>query len=69
MGRIKTALIKRTTLDIFAKNKDIITEDFNKNKKIVEGIADIPSPKLRNTIAGYLTRLKKSKEDLIGKAL
>jgi len=57
MGRIKTTLIKRTTLQIFKENREELTKDFNKNKEIVAKLADIPSKKLRNIIAGYATRL------------
>ena len=63
MGRIKTMLIKRVTLNLFAHYKDKFTNDFSKNKQLVPEYADIPSKKLRNVIAGYLTRLmKKDKE-------
>ena len=64
MGRIKTTLIKRNTLKLFDLYKEKFTEDFNDNKKIVQSYAEIPSKKLRNVIAGYVTRLKKQhKED------
>jgi len=38
-------------------------KDFSKNKKLVEEVAVIPSKKLRNVIAGYLTRLVKQEKD------
>jgi len=59
MGRIKTTLIKRTALKLFEKHKNEFKPDFNKNKKLVEGFSNIPSKKLRNVIAGYVTRLVK----------
>ena len=59
MGRIKTTLIKRTALKLFEKHKTEFKSDFNENKKLVEGFADIPSKKLKNVIAGYITRLVK----------
>ena len=64
MGRIKTQLIKRVTTDIFDKHKDQFSDDFEANKKAVTGVADIGSKKLRNVIAGYVTRLAKKKETL-----
>jgi len=60
MGRIKTQLIKRVTKELFSKHSKEFKKDFQENKKLVEKFADIPSKKLRNIIAGYITRLKKS---------
>ncbi len=65
MGRIKTKPIKRVTKELMERHGDKFTDDFNKNKVIVGRYAEIPSKKLRNTIAGYTTRLvKKGKEDV-----
>merc|ERR1712018_960661 len=36
-----------------------LTDDFHTNKRICEEIAIIPSKKLRNKIAGYITKLMK----------
>ncbi len=65
MGRIKTALIKRVTKKLVAEHGEKLTTDFDKNKLIVEEVAEIPSKKLRNVVTGYATRLtkKKRKED------
>lgn len=59
MGRIKTQLIKRVSQDLFNENKDQVKKTFDENKVIVQKLADVPSKKLRNIIAGYLTRLAK----------
>ena len=59
MGRIKTKLIKRISLKIFEKHRDELKADFEENKEIVAKLADIPSKKIRNIIAGYATRLVK----------
>ncbi|MBN1377223.1 30S ribosomal protein S17e [Candidatus Woesearchaeota archaeon] len=64
MGRIKTQLIKRVTKELFSSHKDEFSNDFEENKKLVEKFADVPSKKLRNIIAGYITRLKKSNKDV-----
>lgn len=42
------------------KHGDKFYTDFEKNKEIVANYADISSKKLRNIIAGYAARLKKS---------
>jgi small subunit ribosomal protein S17e len=59
MGRIKTQLIKRTTKEIMEKHKDKVKDNFDDNKKVVEENTDVTSKKLRNVIAGYMTRLKR----------
>ena len=62
MGRIKTQLIKRTSTEIYTNNPNNFSNDFNSNKKKVDEAADIPSKKMRNSIAGYLTRLAKRRQ-------
>ena len=57
MGRIKTQLVKRTAWKLFKENKDFFKKDFNENKKIVMTILEFRSKKLRNVVAGYLTRM------------
>ena len=64
MGRIKTKLIKRVTAEIFEKHKERFSDDFEANKKEVIEVAEIGSKKLKNVIAGYVTRLAKKKETL-----
>ena len=59
MGRIKTQLVKRVTNDLIEQNPDKFKKDFVENKVIVDELADVPSKKLRNIIAGYATRLMK----------
>ena len=57
MGRIKTTLIKRSGKKLLAIHNDAFNTDFVKNKKSVSERADITSKKLRNGIAGYITRM------------
>ncbi|RME54416.1 30S ribosomal protein S17e [Candidatus Woesearchaeota archaeon] len=59
MGRIKTTQIKRTGKELFRLYKDKFTTDFEHNKQVLPEVADIPSKKLRNVTAGYITRLVK----------
>ena len=63
MGRIKTKLTKRLTFQLIKEYKDVFTNDFDENKKYVEQYLTGPSKKLRNVIAGYVTRLTKRKEE------
>jgi len=57
MGRIKTMLIKRTANTLIARNPGKFRESFTENKKKVSEYAEIRSKKLRNIVAGYITRL------------
>lgn len=54
MGRIKNALIKRTARNL-DKGENKFDETFENNKKLLG--SSMPSKRLRNTIAGYITRL------------
>jgi small subunit ribosomal protein S17e len=57
MGRIKTQLIKRTTLKLLKNYPTTFTEDFKENKELVSRYIDTKSKKIRNVVAGYVTRL------------
>ena len=63
MGRIKTALIKRITIELVDKYKKDFTSDFNQNKKLVSTRTDVQSKKIRNVIAGYVTRIIRANKD------
>ena len=56
MGRIKSALVKRTTRKLLQEDNKF-SEEFSKNTKILGNT--MPSKKVRNKIAGYISRLKK----------
>ena len=62
MGRIKTKLIKRNSIKLLQVNPDTFKKEFEENKKLVSERAEIHSKKLRNIIAGYITRLVKQQE-------
>jgi small subunit ribosomal protein S17e len=64
MGRIKTKLIKRVTNKLVDRHRQDFKENFEENKKLVSKFADISSTKIRNVIAGYVTRLMKTKKDI-----
>jgi len=64
MGRIKTKLIKRVSNELFNKHLELVKDNFTENKVVVGQITDLRSKKLRNIIAGYLTRLHQNQEDI-----
>ena len=59
MGRIKTTLIKRLSLKLIKEYGHMFKKDFDENKVIVTSLLENCSPKMRNVIAGYVTRLVK----------
>lgn len=56
MGRIKNALVKRSSKKMMAEENSF-TESFEDNKKVLGNT--MPSKRLKNMIAGYLARLKR----------
>ncbi|XP_017460779.1 PREDICTED: 40S ribosomal protein S17-like, partial [Rhagoletis zephyria] len=58
-GRVRTKTIKKASRVIIEKYYTRLTMDFHVNKKICEEIAIIPSKRLRNQIAGFVTHLMK----------
>lgn len=63
MGRIKTQLIKRSTLKLFEAQRPSLTADFEHNKKVVQEMLTYSGKKLRNIIAGYAARLVKNEKE------
>ena len=59
MGRIKTALTKRVTRELIKFHSNKFTDNFEENKKIVNTLISTPSKRLRNIIAGYVTKIIK----------
>ena len=59
MGKIKTKLIKRSAEELMKKDIEF-SENFEKNKEILGDT--MPSKKIRNQVAGYLSRLKKNEK-------
>mmetsp|Transcript_13896 Transcript_13896/g.13886 ORF Transcript_13896/g.13886 Transcript_13896/m.13886 type:complete len:123 (-) Transcript_13896:63-431(-) len=59
MGRVRTGLIKRTSKQVIEKYYPRLTLDFDSNKKVCDEVATIPSKRLRNKIAGFVTHLMK----------
>lgn len=59
MGKVRTALVKRTARKLLEMYPDLFTGDFEHNKRVVSQLVEYKSKKLRNQIAGYVTRLVK----------
>ncbi|RLE87461.1 MAG: 30S ribosomal protein S17e [Thermoprotei archaeon] len=61
MGKVRPAFIKRTARRLLEKYPDAFTTDFEHNKRMVMQLTDITSKRVRNRVAGYVTRLVKIK--------
>ena len=59
MGKIKTKAVKKNAEYLLKKGVNFSSE-FEKNKKILGDV--MPSKKIRNQTAGYLSRLCKNKK-------
>ncbi len=64
MGRVKSIQVKTLGDDIIKEHAKKFSGDFEKNKQALKEIKDIKSKKIRNVVAGYITkeikRIKKS---------
>mmetsp|Transcript_11623 Transcript_11623/g.14488 ORF Transcript_11623/g.14488 Transcript_11623/m.14488 type:complete len:132 (+) Transcript_11623:157-552(+) len=59
MGRVRTKTIKKSAKVMVEKYYSRLTLDFQTNKKVCDEIAILPSKRVRNKIAGFITRLMK----------
>ncbi len=62
MGRIKTKPIKSAGDRIYAMHGQHFTKEFEKNKEVLTQYAEVRSKKIRNILAGYLTKKVKRGE-------
>ena len=56
MGAIRPAVIKRVAKELVEKYPDKFTADFNINKELVEKYTNVQTKRVRNILAGYITR-------------
>ncbi len=60
MGKIKSKTVKKSASKLLEKDVKF-SEDFEKNKKTLG--KTMPSKKIRNQLAGFLSRLKKQEKE------
>ena len=56
MGTVKPAYIKVIARELLKKYPEVFTGDFDENKRLVAELTNIQSKKVRNRVAGYITR-------------
>ncbi|HIH37669.1 30S ribosomal protein S17e [Candidatus Woesearchaeota archaeon] len=59
MGRIKTVLTKRLTSELMAQHPGAFKKNYEENKILVNKHTNVTSKKIRNAVAGFLTRRTK----------
>ena len=57
MGKVRPEQVKKIARELVRRYPDKFTTDFENNKKLVESLTKVSSTRLRNRIAGYITRL------------
>lgn len=63
MGNIRSQKIKRTAKELVAKYHQHLSTDFDENKILVNKLTNVQSKRMRNRIAGYVTRIMVQIED------
>merc|ERR1712024_102742 len=58
-GRVRTKTVKRGARTLIENYYHKMTNDFHLNKKILSDVAQVPTKRLRNKIAGFATHLMK----------
>jgi small subunit ribosomal protein S17e len=56
LGKVKTEQIKRVGKELLERFPDKFTSNFDENKKLVETLTQGTTTRVRNQIAGYITR-------------
>ncbi len=64
LGNVKPAFVKRIALELIQKFPDEFTDDFEKNKMLIEKLTTISTKNVRNRVAGYITRLMEDRKKL-----
>ncbi len=62
MGSIRQTYIKRVAIELVKKFPDEFTNDYEHNKQKVQELTNVKTSRLRNRIAGYVTRFRKHYE-------
>jgi len=58
LGKVRTDTVKRTSRELIRRYPERFTGDFESDKQAVNDLVITQSKRLRNRIAGYVTRLK-----------
>ena len=56
LGKVKTEHIKRLAKELMERFPEKFSSDFNANKHTVDALTEGATTKVRNQVAGYITR-------------
>jgi small subunit ribosomal protein S17e len=56
LGKVKTEQIKRVGKELMARFPNKFTSNFDENKRLVDSLTQGTTTRVRNQIAGYITR-------------
>jgi len=62
LGNVRTDQVKRTARELVRRFPDKFTANFDENKRLVRLLLEGATTKIRNQIAGYITRYLASEE-------
>jgi len=63
MGNIRPSFIKSRAIKLVETYPDQFNDDFDNNKEKVAEFTDVENKRMRNWIAGYITRYTQRRED------
>ena len=53
---------KKLATEVMENNQSLFTTDYEENKKALDAVSEISSKKLRNQIAGCITKIKNNEQ-------
>ncbi len=62
LGNVKPAFVKKIALELIQKFPEEFTDDFEKNKRLIEKLTTISTKNVRNRVAGYIARLMEDRK-------
>ena len=62
MGKRRTSSVSRIAARLIKDYPDRFTNNYDENKKLLDELIYFPSKVLRNKVAGYIIRLKRSEQ-------
>jgi small subunit ribosomal protein S17e len=63
LGKVRTVLVKRLARELVDRYHDSFSTDFDQNKEVLDELLTNTTKRLRNRIAGYITRLMILRQD------
>lgn len=59
MGKVRTEMVKRISIELVERYPKSFSTEFEQNKQFLKEVNLDVSKKLRNKIAGYISRIKR----------